>query len=1177
MAACPNCRASVEPGDRFCSNCGASLAVRCSSCEGELRVGADFCASCGTPIRGLASSVEHRLVTAIYVDLVGSTGLAEVLDSEDLTAIVVAVHDAVRTEVGAHQGAVGAFVGDGVLGVFGLPAAHEDDATRALRAASAVLRRVAELRAAFGPRFDVDIQVRIGVNTGELLAPSTEEADLGTLAGDVLNVAARLQEIAEPGAVVVSERTARAAPRFRFDDLGLVDVRGRARPIHAFAVAGESDVVITRVRGPLVGREREQRALEDVYRRVVAEGRPHLLTVLGNAGVGKSRLLREFVEWAEREDSGLTTLAGRCLPYGQDITYRPMAEILTDLTGVTVATDPAEAATRVQALVARFATEEDTGIVTDVLLRMIGVEPPSGVPAPSPARTRELLRGTWRDVLSGIAADGPVIVLIEDIHWAGEALLDLLEHVVRRSNGPLLVVSPARPELTEHHPAWGVGAGAATSISLDPLPADDGTRLAARLLADAGLPVAATERIAARADGNPFFIEELVRELAVRRDGGADDELPATIQAVVSARIDLLRPADRRVLQAASVVGRIFWPSAIAHMTQTDDERVDEALGRLESLQLVRVNLRSTTAAETEYLFQHVLIREAAYARLSRRDLAAMHAALADWIRDHADVGPETAERVAFHTFRAHQAASATTDFPPEEIDRLRSTAVDRLLTSAAKARARAALDRSREIADAALTIAKGPIETALVHEQLGLTPLATYDGDAAWAVLRAAVDLPLQAPQPDSEVITRIAANAVQPPLRWRGTMRQAPPMEDILRYVNLGMEHAGTQDSEHLCMLLTALSFAPITPGPGGAAARGVISVDDGREAGLRAKEMAQRLGLKGAESAALDSLQSHALWGGRIQEATDITDARLDLAATAGDPREDGDTYAMAAVLSYDLGETAQARDRALHGFKRTIDEAPAVALYCLNWAMAAQVNTGEWTAVATSLRRAQELLDPESRNRPPLFASGLFAAAAMVAEFRGKTEEATRLMAILTDVWSSSDLATRGGHPHARWTRHLGPVYIRRGDFDTAERFVHSDDANPIGRENARLIVACDLAAAQKDWKTADAAVEEARSTAAGYGLRGLRAHADRLEGLISIAARDPKGGLALLASARASFEALGDRWETARTDLEIAERGGTTDIGASADFFDKIGAVSEAGRARTLTHGALADR
>jgi hypothetical protein len=294
-----------------------------------------------------------------------------------------------------------------------------------------------------------------------------------------------------------------------------------------------------------------------------------------------------------------------------------------------------------------------------------------------------------------------------------------------------------------------------------------------------------------------------------------------------------------------------------------------------------------------------------------------------------------------------------------------------------------------------------------------------------------------------------------------------------------------------------------------------------------------------------------------------------ARLEIVDAVSDPWEVGDTYAMAAWLSFDLGHYETARDRALHGYKRTIDEAPSVALHTLTWAALARVQTGEWNAVTAALRTAHELLDPERRSLPPLYAAPLYAAAAMVAEFRGNPAEADRLLAILTDVWTSSDWASRGGHPHARWSRHTGPIYIRRGDHEMAALLVESDDAERIGRESDRLGVMCDLVAALQDWDEADRVVDQARVTAAAYGLDAIHAHADRLEGRASIAARDIRGGLTLLERATVRFTALGDHWEAHRTMLDVGEAGGQVDPVAVLGFFEGLRAVDEMARARAL--------
>jgi class 3 adenylate cyclase len=1172
MATCPSCRSEIEIGDRFCSNCGASLVARCPACGDDLRPGAEACSSCGTPIRSTIAH-EHRLVTAIYVDLVGSTGLAEELDAENLSRIVRTLHDAVQEEVEERDGVVGAFVGDGVLGVFGLPAAHDDDPDRAIAAGRAIMQRLEAVDEALGRRLGVGIQARMGINTGELLAPVGTGTDVGTLAGDVLNVAARLQEAADPGAIVVAERTARSARSFRFDDLGLIDVRGRARPIHAYSVAGASEVTSLAITAPLFGRTAQREALRSLYHRVVAEGRPHLAVVTGPAGVGKSRLVREFLDWASLTDPSVTTLAGRCLPYGEDITYRPLAEVVADLTGVTTTTDPTLAAAHVTELLTPHLGSDEIAVATDAMLRMIGLDPPGDTPTPAPGRVRELLRSTWRSLLSGIASDGPLLLLVEDIHWAGDALLDLIEHVVRRGAGPILVVSPARPELVDR--GWSTPP-TTTTIHVDPLEPQHATALATRLLATAGLPVADVDRITERADGNPFFIEELVREGALRRSDRAHpepDDLPATIHGVVAARIDLLQGRERRVLQAASVIGRIFWPSAVGYVTGLDDDSLAASLAHLESLQLIRVNLGS--GDEPEYIFQHVLIREAAYGRLSRPDLARYHGGVATWLEARAGDRPESAERLAYHTFRAYQAAIGTSDFPPIEEEGLRALAVDRLVESARRARSRAAFGRAREIAEAADAIALGPLEQARVQEQLGLTLLAEYDGDDAWIALRTAVDLHLEADEPDSAEIARLCAAAIETPLRWQGTMRQLPPMAEILRYLQIGLDHAGSDDSESLARLLTALSFAPIATGRHGADARSIITVDEARHAGRRARQMAHRLGLPHAESAALDALNSHALWGGRIQEAAAISAERLEIVDAVSDPWEVGDTHAMAASLSFDLGHYETARDLALGGYERTIDEAPSVALHALTWASLARVQTGDWNAVTSALSKAYELLDVGRHAHPPLYATPLYAAAAFVAECRGRSEEANRLMAILTDVWNQSDIGSRDGHPHARWSRQLGPIYIRRGDFETAWRLVESDDAERIGRESDRHAVMCDLVAATSAWDDADEVIEETRRTASAYGLESLHAHADRLEGLASIAMGDVRGGIALLDAATTRFTELGDHWEAHRTLLAVGETGRPVDVGEITAFFEGLRSIDEVARATALADPGVA--
>ena len=1097
--------------------------------------------------------------------------MAERLDPENLASVVGALHEAVRLEVERREGLVGAFIGDGVLGVFGLPSAHEDDPERALRAAQAILRRFEAVNREVGSRLDVTLAARIGVNTGDLLAPTAGALDLGTLAGDVLNVAARLQEVAEPNQIVVSERTARSAPSFRFDDLGVVDVRGRARPLHVFRLAGTGERRSMIVKGPFLGREDAIGSLRATFNKVVAEGRPAHVVVMGDPGVGKSRLVHEFVDWASALDSSLTTLTGRCLPYGQDVVYRPLAEILTDLTGITATTDAATARGLVEQVVPQGSIE-DYDAAIEALMAMLGL---GFGRAPSPRRTRELLRDAWRTLLDSLTHDGPVLLMIEDVHWAGDALFEVLDHMVRRVEGPLLLLTPARPEVFDRWPAWQAEGTRARVVAVSPLDPEQARRLAGRLLADARLPVEESEAVAARADGNPFFMEELVRQLALRRtDAGHDDEaeLPATIQGVISARIDLLRPRERRVLQAASIMGRIFWPSAVAHLTGLETAEVDMALRRLEALQMVRRNLRSSLEGETEYLFQHSLISETAYGRLARTDLARMHGALAEWLerRDPTE-RREAAERLAYHTARAHAAAETIEGFTDDEVSRLRRLAVDRLLFAAIGARERGAFGRAGEIANQALAIAAGPGEGWRAHEQLGLTHMAAYAGDAAWEAFVTAVDLHLKAGAVQDGVVARLAAAAVASPLRWTGTMRQLPEAAEVMRVLHLGLAHAGTADSEALASLLTAIAFLPFSA----FARNGDFGVgrDEAHAAGLRAREMARRLALPHAESAALDALMSHATNTGRIQQAAAIVAERLELVEAVSDPWEVGDTYAMAAWLSFDLGDYEQARDRADKGYSRTVDDAPGVALHTLSWGAVARVQTAEWEGVADAWRRAHDLLDAERRLHLPIYAASACAAAAMVAEYRGKSAEADRLLALLTETWSSSDLVHLTEHPHALWCKQTGPIYLRRGHFDVVERLTAPSESRRIGHEGDRLALRCDLIAARRSWDEVDAAVAETRAAGQAYGLKALQAHADRLEGRASVAAGDLRGGRALLTAARARFSGLGDHWEAARTTLDLAGAGGDPELAAAAELFTRIGAVDEAAAAARLMAAA----
>ncbi len=593
----------------------------------------------------------------VFADLTASTEMASRLDPEDLRGVLRPYFDAMAQEVDRFGGTVEKFIGDAVVAVFGAPVAHEDDPERAVRCALAMHRRLELLNDELAERAGGDLAMRIGVNTGEVIAHGHEE---GIVTGEAVNIAARFQALADPGAVVVGERTYRDTRNaFSFSDLGEVTVKGIDRPLGVWRIDAEAPAsrsAPSSLETPFVGREHETELLRLLFERTLRERRPNLVTIVGPPGIGKSRLSQEAARSLVGE--GGRVVRGRCLPYGDGLTYWPLAEILKADAGI-LDSDPSEAIlekARVR-LDPRFPGEEGLG-VTGVLLSSIGVDVASDPLAGTDAdAARRVIVRAWQRYLESMATEGPVIALLEDIHWADPSLLELIETVVARASGPALVLCMARPDLYERRPAWGGGLSNATTISLTPLSAGDGAALIGHLL-DGDAPAEVVGPILHRSEGNPFFAAELLRMMIedgtlARRDGrwGLVRELPSalpdTVQGVIASRLDLLPAPEKRLAQDASVVGRVFWRGAVERLGGGD---VGGALDGLIEKGLVVEREGSTIEGERELIFNHILTRDVAYAGIPRARRVDAHALVGPWVEEVTrGRDEEFAEILAYH------------------------------------------------------------------------------------------------------------------------------------------------------------------------------------------------------------------------------------------------------------------------------------------------------------------------------------------------------------------------------------------------------------------------------------------------------------------------------------------------------------------------------------------------
>jgi hypothetical protein len=871
------------------------------------------------------------------------------------------------------------------------------------------------------------------------------------------------------------------------------------------------------------------------------------VTVYGDPGVGKSRLTREFVSWAESGEAPPSVVRGRCLPYGDGVTYWPLAEILKSLAGVRDS-DPTDATLeRLRAFGAERLADDVGGSerATAALAYTVGVEDPqhpfSGI---EPREVRARIHAAWRGLFSALTLERPVIAVVEDIHWADTALLDLLEELADRVAGPVVFVCPARPELTESRPTWGGGRRNRSSIALEPLDDDESRRLIAALLAVDDLPPRARARILERAEGNPFFLEEIVRHLIddgriAHEDGRwratsdvADVEIPDTVQGVLAARIDLLEPADKRTLQRAAVVGRVFWPAPVGRLMNGDAATLNETLERLEERELVVSRLGSSIAGEPEYLFKHILTREVAYESLPRRDRGSAHAAVAAWLEDTAGArAREFVELLAYHweeAYRSELESSADAD----RIATLRARAFDALLTASEDARRRFAVRHASSLAERALALAGDDEHRAVALEQIGSVALSDYQGDRAWETLKEAVDLRLRATPRNRFTIAATCARAVEAPLRWPGSMRTIADEDEVARIIEIGFAHLPGGDSEERTRLLMARAFRPFAAGPHRAVTDAELR--ESEEAGLAASDMAIRLGRPDLASAALDAAVTAPGNRGDFGRMKAINAKRLALVDRLDDPFELGDIYSMNAWCDAFVGNLETGLQHAERGVAVAGDSPTVVG--CMSWLAFAAFRLGDWDRVVDEVQPEIERRLGERADSPPHFTVPAYGASAFVADARS-APTAARYVDILR-AW----LGTTQGYSAGMVDAWLAMILTHRGAVDEARDVLEAIPANvrfAVSRPFIDAAAAYILAAAEA-WDDAAAFVGPAREYAERAKLIALPAHLDRLDGLLTASTGDVEAARRLLMRARITFATIGDRWNAAIVDLDLAK-------------------------------------
>lgn len=961
-------------------------------------------------------------MTVLFADVIGSTGLGERLDPERLRVILGDYFDAIAAVVRGWGGTVEKFIGDAVMAAFGVPQVREDDARRALSAALEILTRLQDLNETFRARHGVELEVRVGVNSGEVIAPVGDYVEELIVAGDAVNTAARLQARADPGTVLVGHRTwAAARDWFEFSEPRSLELKGKADPVVAHRLLGVRHGptgVSAGIRAPLVGRDHELGILTHLFHEASARGAPRCIVVHGAAGIGKSRLVAELVGGSP----AVRVLRGRCLPAGEGVTYWALSEILREACGAGLGESAGAAARslveRIGRVLAPLALPDAD--VTETIAALaatagieVGDETIAGL---EPKGVAEAMARGWPRFLSALAASGPMIVVVEDLHWAGDQLVELLERIIVRTAGPVLFIATARPEAGGRRLALGAGGVEITSLALSPLDDRQSAALVDGLLGAGDVAPDLRAEIVERADGNAFFLEEIVRRLIDegslvfeagrwRSTGGVGVSIPDTVHGLLSARIDALPPAEKLSLREASVIGRTFWAAPLRSRLPEVD--VDASLLALERRGLIMAHPGTTIAGEAEYGFRHALVRDVAYGGLPRARRAVAHAALGRWLEGlAADRFDEVAELIAHHLHMAVAGEEADLAWVgrPGEHEELRSHAYTALMEAGRVARRRYALTRAIELHTQASALAPELSGRLAAVEAEGDDHSAAFHGDeAVEAYLRAQSLVEEGAGSPDDAA--RLVMKAAREAVMKSGTFVRHPGPQAVDSWVGRGLSLAGDDSLRAWLLALHAdlgqlwIRVAGELPG----------SLEDRLDAGEKAVALAREGGWTGIEVYASEALVYLLSAGGRHQEALRLARARLALEAQSTSPTSTaGLLFESATAIGLVGGDWATADALAMRSREIARRLSPHELMHATGTAMAARYHLGRWDEALTLLPEHLEAYAGEANVSCANVRLGPVIGA-LVHAHRGDLASAERLLDLVPPLQRTNGVA------------------------------------------------------------------------------------------------------------------------------------------------------------------------
>jgi class 3 adenylate cyclase/DNA-binding SARP family transcriptional activator len=966
------------------------------------------------PDRGRSAPAEERkLATVLFADLVGATALASDQDPERTRALLDRFYDAMAEEIEAAGGAVEKFAGDAVMAAFGAPAAQEDHAERALHAALAMRRRLAEL-------FGETLELRIGVNTGDVVV-GRARATSSFVTGDAVNVAARLEQAADPGEILVGERAVGAARgAFEFSEEKTVEAKGKAEGVSCRSLL--QSLTLMRPRGVagsaavFVGRQTELDLLHATHRRAVEGREPHLVTIIGDPGVGKTRLTRELGRSLAEQSPQPLQRTGRCQSYGQ-ATYWALAEVLKEQLGILDSDSP-------ETVRQHLGEREILGLT-------LGLDVAGDL---HPLAARERLYEAWVELLGELAAERPAVVVIEDLHWADDPLLDLLERIVRDVRGPLLVLCTARPELLSRRPTWGAGRRNASLLWLEALsPGDASTLLKELLPAERGDGL--RELLVERAEGNPFFLEELVSAVV---DVGGDalaTRIPDSVQALLAARIDALGPDEKAALQAASVIGRVFWPGPVSVLlggAQPD-------WTALEDRDFIRRRSGSSMAREVEYGFKHALTREVAYAGLLKARRARLHAEFAEWLEHFGDGRDDLAPFLGHHYAEAARPEDADLAWVGEEeqLEPLREKAVHWLRRAAKLAIGRYDIDEGLRFLARAVDLTSEASLRSELWREIGRGNALKYDGDAFRSAMEKSLAL----------CTDRATCGAGYALLAFHTSSRS-------------GMWNRGVDADAVEGWIEQALELSPAeSPARAQAlAARAFLRPARGAEAARDATALAERLGDAELRSYAWAAQAAVAFEQLRFDEAAGLARQRFDLLPEISDPDHILGIYEAAVPALTGLSELDEALSVAHAHVELSRTLTPHHRIHGLGLTLEVQELAGDWEAIRSSSDEVEEAVAANTATPCRRNPRNLLVCAAAHAE-AGDDDEAARLERA-ADACGMEDSGSGLAGPRLR-------LALLRGDLGTVERLLTASPRFGFFFGPASIAVRLDALAALHD--------------------------------------------------------------------------------------------------------------